>query len=249
MRAIPLTFTIASLVCIVVGLICLPKRWKTLQLAVLSLLSFALLFFLFLALSAGSNIEAGSGIAMIAGTFMLPIFYPALAGLGFAIRLAIERLVRRQLPYRDILPWILPGLLGLLAFGIEIAGRTQSEVYHDLVADVAPQSVSEFQYWWAALPGDRLYVVRFALNSSDFEKVLSRHKFDTVTDKDQIESELHHYYAPDGSPRWPGLHIAFPKSPLTRMYSASDGDQKDEAHIMDVLTDDARDMVFILGDN
>lgn len=247
MLGIPLA--ISSLLCFICGLIALPKTKKNLLIAITSLVCFTSVSFIFWALSLGSNILAGEGMASVVTLFLVPMTFPTAAAIGYLLRFIAERLFRRKFSGWDIIPWVFPVALCIIGIAVELAYRSESAVYHNFVADDLPPSLSNFQYWWQQVPGDCLFVVRFNLNPSEFDKILSRRKFEETADADEMSTALHVYYAPDGSPGFKGLDISVPKSPLVRMYHYSDDEEHDVPHIMNIFTNEARDTVLIVGDN
>jgi len=249
MRLFPLFLLVTSAICVLLGLARLRPIKKTLLLAALSLLSFAIVAFFDLALSAGSNIQSGTGMALLFELFALPMFFPPLVGFGFLLRWVAERLLGHPIPRRNAVPWCLPTVAAIIGIASVLRQRLPGTAYHDWVSDKMPTSISNFQNWWQVLPGDTIFIVSFKINPSEFDQVLTRHQFQETTDSAQIQHQLLDYWDEKGSPRGLGLHIFLPNSPLVHLYSYSETDSNSQPHMMYVLTNQPRDTVLVIGDN
>ncbi|HEY1684000.1 MAG TPA: hypothetical protein VGG19_04505 [Tepidisphaeraceae bacterium] len=238
----------SSLVCFILGIIVLPKKKKTLLLFCGSLICFTAALFIYLAYSAGSNLRAGSGLARIFLLFALPILYPILVAVGFAIRTVIELVIHRKLLRRDLLSWGFPTFATLIGIAWLRPFPSSASVYREVVSDQVPKSMSHFQYWWQMLPGDNIFVLKFDVGPVEFSKILAHRTFSEISNKEQISEGLREYFPLDNRPVAPGLDISLPAEPLVTMYHFEQ-DEPGLAHYENVFTNQQHNVAVITGDN
>ena len=150
-------------------IILLPKTWGTAWRAGISLIVFAGVVFLDLALFAGSNVIAGAGLAGAMVWIAAPVLWPLLVAVGFGIRLGMEKIWRRKLRGGDGLAWGLCSAAAVVVMIGLLATRTQGREFREFVADDEPASVTDFHCWWQEAPGDFYFVVSLRLKPEDFQ--------------------------------------------------------------------------------
>jgi hypothetical protein len=179
--------------------------------------------------------------------FYCVIAFPILVFVGFLLRLVLERLLKRQLPRRRYAPWLIPAVLGVgclaSSFLFDRSPRTLFRYYVNLDP---PASMFGFQCWWITLPGDSLYILRFDMDPSEFNKLLVNHSFVQESNPEEIREAL----AQDFPTGLVGSNIQLPAAPLSVVYRYSRRDNLQELpHIVDVFATADRHQVVICGDN
>ena len=218
---------------------------RTFSAACSSIIASLGIYFIFTALSFGSTIAVGSGMAMFVAPLTFPMVYSTVLLIGFLLLVVAEFVLRRKIPGRVFLPWSLPLAMGLFGVAYEYYCNIPRVAFHDRVADRVPMSISDLNYWQQQLPGDDMFVFRFKVNPSEFNTIMARHKFDETTDSEQIRYACDEFF-PHG---WNRVGFSLPSERLVKMYQYGARDPSGAPHSMDVLTNEAQDTVVVMGDN
>jgi hypothetical protein len=167
------------------------RSLKTLEIAATSFAVFYIALFIGDAWQAGSTFALGEGHALFFVTFDIAFLFPILVGLGFLFRWLFERVTRRRLPFRTILPWWthLPLSIAFLVFAAP--DRSPSALFRQYISDDVPASLSDFRYSWTSTFNNRHVVLSFRIDPAEFKKVLSRYAFaQSLPDQFQESVEL-----------------------------------------------------------
>jgi hypothetical protein len=172
--------------------------------------------------------------------------FPVLIGVGFISRWIVEKVLKRPLPRRAYVPWLVPALVGLACFAATfLQDRSPQRLFTDRLHIAAPASVTNFDCFWTTLPGDSVYIFSFKINPSEFHQLLVNHPFVQDTDRYEVRQQL----SSDISPMF---GVRLPPVSLTTVYTystASTGNPPSLPQIIDVYTNPAHDQVVIYGDN
>lgn len=149
---------------------------KTLAMVIVSLVIYSAAVVVGDSFSAASSFRAGLSHALFFGPFFVVVTFPILVGFGYGLRWLIERLIRRQLPFRKIIPFavLVPVCLSMLSSAIPDSPKT---VFRRYVADDVPESLSGLQFWKRSGFGNSTVIVQFNVNPRDFGKVVSRYTY------------------------------------------------------------------------
>jgi hypothetical protein len=149
---------------------------KTLLIGVVSLATYSAVVVVGDSFSAASSFRDGLSHALFFGPLFVVVTFPILVGFGFGLRWVIERLIRRPLPFRSIIPFavLVPVSLSMLSSAIPDSPKT---VFRRFVADDVPESLSGLQFWKRSGFGNSTVIVKFKLNPEDFGKVISRYAY------------------------------------------------------------------------
>jgi hypothetical protein len=238
-----------SLCCFALAVYVSSKSWKTLLIAITSLICFTAIFFVFAALTFVSNLQVGEPMAGVMTVFLVPACFPLLVAAGYLFRRISEWLLRRKLPGRDFLPWLLPIVIGVGGVAVELAQSTNAATFHKFVADDMPGSIAGYHYWRRQqIDGDRIVVISFRLDPAEFDKLLSRRQFDATSDPQLIQTAIQRYSEYSQECGLENYRISLPKQGVVRMYWYSH-EEDGVPCFRDVFTNKSRDEVLIYGGN
>jgi len=210
------------------------------------IISLFILFFGLFAWSGRSLASSLFGDPFFAVAFsLIPVGFgfPILVAIGFALRWIIEKVLKRPLPRRTYVPWLVPVILGLGCLAAAyLQDRSPRKLFADRLQITPPASLTNFDYWWTTLPGDSLYIFSFRLDPSQFNQLLANHPFVKDSDPQDIQQQLTSDIPPFSGVRLPSVL-------LTTVYKYSTENPPGLPHIIDVFTTQARDQVVICGDN
>jgi len=187
------------------------------------------------------------GCPFFGGIFSLinvVVVFPIAVLVGFVVRLIAEFIMRRPMPARIVIPWLVPILFGLFAGATSYLGRSPPVLFERFLDTPMPASVTGFEYWWTTAPGDVPFGLKFTINPRDFNKLLAGHEFIEMTRRDEIKMELGNWF--NGGYFSP--QIALPTSPLTHLYKHENAPGQGTPVIIVVLTTDRWDEVIVCGD-
>ena len=182
--------------------------------AVVSFLLYAVAALVGDAYAASSTFREGIGHALVFGTFFLLVTFPLLVAIGTLVRWALERMVRRPLPCREVLPWFTHVPLSLALLFSTLPDSPQA-IFRWYVADDVPFSLSELRCWHTRGFGDSAAILSFKLDPSEFGKVLSRYEYVEHFEPDGIRPPLLARLAKDRA----HFPIALPSTPLVYEYA------------------------------
>jgi hypothetical protein len=172
--------------------------------------------------------------------------FPILVGVGFLLRWIVEGTLHRPLRRRRYWPWLAPALFGLgCAAASFLLYRTPRGILRDFPKIEMPASLSNFKCWRLTLPGDSLYILRFDINPTDFNKLLANHKF--VQDSNAFD--VHEALKGDFPVGLVGSNMQLPQASLAVVYKFSTESPPGLPHILEVYTTADRHEILICGDN
>ncbi|CAN5391838.1 hypothetical protein BH10PLA1_BH10PLA1_19840 [soil metagenome] len=202
-------------------------------------------FFVNTSLKLSSQLFGAAFFAALFTTINVAFGFPIAMLAGFVIRWLAEKILRRPMPARIVLPWIIPIGVGLVACAMSFSGRSGSALFQRFLDTAMPPSVTGIEYWWTTAPGDVPFALKFKIDPRDFKKLLVGHTFTEIKDREERKMELNRWFPSAGffSPS-----VTLPALPLTRHFKYENEPGEHTPIIINVFTTDQWNEVIVCGD-